>query len=499
MSVSLTETLENSIRNPVATADFDTAASVKAILAEVGVSAADAGGKLTIDGKDPLVPSVFRFASAAAASIGAKAVVAAAIWRERGGAGQDITIDARKAFRRFCGFFDGRWELINGRSPALQWNKYNAFVPIGQPFFHPTKDGRHVIALNVYPSLYTKALKLLNASSDPASINGAIARWNADDLEQAAAEAGVVIAKVRSTEEFLSEAQYRDVLARMPLVSVEKIGESEPIPFKPGGKSPLDGIRALGLSHVIAGGAIGRDLASFGADVLNIWRPDDYDLEAFIWDAQVGMRSTYLADTSEDRKRFDALLSEADVFFSNRHPGFLEQHGLTAEELAAKRPGLVHAQVLLHGATGPWASRPGFDEIGASVSGIFALEGSLAEPKQPPIVPIVDNIVGWVGTVGVLAALRRRAKEGGTYRVRVSLTRICLWLIAMGIFDKDFAKTTAGRGDEHSLVDPDLFTAETPLGTYQGMTEQIGFSSLKTGYQTVLAPMGSSKPEWLQQ
>jgi hypothetical protein len=93
---------------------------------------------------------------------------------------------------------------------------------------------------------------------------------------------------VRSTEEFLSEAQYRDVLARMPLVSVEKIGESEPIPFKPGGKSPLDGIRALGLGHVIAGGAIGRDLASFGADVLNIWRPDGYDLEAFIWDAQVG-------------------------------------------------------------------------------------------------------------------------------------------------------------------------------------------------------------------
>ena len=148
---------------------------------------------------------------------------------------------------------------------------------------------------------------------------------------------------------------------------------------------------------------------------------------------------------------------------------------------------------------GPWASRPGFDEIGACVSGIFALEGSLAEPKQPPIVPIVDNVVGWMGTVGVLAALRRRAKEGGSYRVRVSLTRICLSLIALGIFDKDFAMTTAGRGSEHSLVDPDLFTAETPLGTYQGMTEQIGFSSLKTGYRTVLAPIGSSKPEWLQQ
>ena len=77
-----------------------------------------------------------------------------------------------------------------------------------------------------------------------------------------------------------------------------------------------------------------------------------------MWDAQVGMRSTYLGDTPEDRKRFDGLLSEADVFFSNRHPGFLERHGLTAEELAAKRPGLVHAQVLLHGATGSGKTAP---------------------------------------------------------------------------------------------------------------------------------------------
>src|SRR5262249_27814418 len=158
------------------------------------------------------------------------------------------------------------------------------------------------------------------------------------------------ISKVRSTEEFLKEPQYRDVLARMPLVSVEKIGESEPIPFTPGGQSPLDGIRALGMRHVIAGRAIGRYVASFGADVCNVCRPANHGLETFIWDAQVGMRSTYVGETSKDRKRFDALLSGADVFFSNRHPGFLERQGLTAEELAPKRPGLVHAQVLLHGA-----------------------------------------------------------------------------------------------------------------------------------------------------
>jgi hypothetical protein len=69
--------------------------------------------------------------------------------------------------------------------------------------------------------------------------------------------------------------------------------------------------------------------------------------------------------------------------------------------------------------------------------------------------------------------------------------------MSLGLFDKDFAKAKAGSDAEHEMVAPDLFTAETPLGTYQGMTDQIGFSSLKQGFATVLQPMGASKPEWL--
>jgi len=220
--------------------------------------------------------------------------------------------------------------------------------------------------------------------------------------------------------------------------------------------------------------------------------------EAFYWDTQVGMRSAYLSDTGDDRAKLDELLRGADVFFSNRHPGHLEQVGLTADKVAVGHRGLIHAQVLLHGAEGPWATRPGFDEIGACVSGIFALGGTLEDPRQPPMLPIVDNIVGWFGTVGVLEALRRRAVEGGSYRVRVSLTRVCLWLISLGIFDKELATTTAGSTAEHSAIPPELFTAQTPLGTYQGMTDQIEFSSLPQGFTTtVLHPMGADQPEWL--
>ena len=202
---------------------------------------------------------------------------------------------------------------------------------------------------------------------------------------------------VRTTDEFLNEPQYTEVLSTMPLITVEKIGESEPMPFTKDGQNPLDGIRAFGMGHVIAGGAIGRDLAMYGADVLNIWRPNATELEAFAWDVQVGMRSTILDSSNEDRAKFDNLLKDADVFFANKRPGYLERNGLTAEELCAKKPGLIHAKVILHGDTGPWSNRPGFDEIGAAVSGVFCIEGSPALPKSPVIVPICDNVVGWLG------------------------------------------------------------------------------------------------------
>jgi crotonobetainyl-CoA:carnitine CoA-transferase CaiB-like acyl-CoA transferase len=105
--------------------------------------------------------------------------------------------------------------------------------------------------------------------------------------------------------------------------------------------------------------------------------------------------------------------------------------------------------------------------------------------------------VGWFGIVGILAALRRRAAEGGSYRVTVSLTRTVLWLLSLGIFDKAYAKATAGSSDEHVYVAPDLFTAETPLGTYQGLTDQVVMSRTRGSFKTVLLPRGSSQPEWL--
>jgi len=493
---TLTETLQSKLSNPATASDFDLHRSVNEVLKDVGLTAADSGGKLTFYGQDPIIPSPHRFGAMAAVGLVARSVALAALWRSRTGEGQDIHVDVRKALRRFCGFFEGKWETINGRGPAVGADRDNPFWEI--PLFRKTRDGRHVVAINVYPRVQARALNFLRASDSPESINNAILQWRAQELEAAGQEAGLVFAMVRTNDEFLKEPQYTEVLSRMPLITVEKIGDSEPVPFKSGAKSPLEGIRALGMGHVIAGAGMGRDLSYYGADVLNIWRPNDTEVEAFIWDVQVGMRSTILDGSKEDRAKFDRLLKDADVFFSNRRPGYLERYGLTAEELSQKKPGLIHAKVVLNGERGPWSNWVGFDEIGAAVAGIFANEGTPAQPSSPPIIPVCDNVVGWLGTVGILEALRRRATEGGSYRVVVSLTRTVLWLLSLGIFDKAYAQATAGSTDEHKYVAPDLFTADTPLGSYQGFTDQVVLSRTPGSFRTVLVPRGSSKPEWLE-
>jgi len=489
----LTSKILSNLSNPASSSDFDLEGSVNEVLKYVGMSTSDSGGNLSFYGSDPIIPSRFRFGSMAAVALAAKAIAIAALWRDRTGEGQDIAVDVRKALRRFAGFLDGKWETINGRLPIFS-TSLNPFLTL--PLFRETSDGRHVVALNIYPNIAVQALNFLKSGASNESVQNAILQWRADDLENAAAEAGLVFTKVRTFEEFSKEPQYTEVLAGMPLITVEKIGESEPIPFRKDAKTPLDGIRAMGMGHVIAGAGMGRDLAFYGADVINIWHPNDTEIEGFALDVQVGMRQTILDYSKDDLAKFDHLLKDADIFFANKRPGYLERHGFDAKTLSEKKPGLIHASVLLHGDKGPWKNRPGFDESGGAVAGLFTIEGTPEHPQSPPIIPIADNVVGWLGTIGILSAIRRRAIEGGSYKVTVSLTRTVLWLMSLGIFDKSYAQATAGSSDEHAYIAPDLFTADTPLGTYQGMTEQVIMSKTSGHFKYTLVPKGSSKPEW---
>ena len=124
---SLTSILEAQLGSPTTSPDFDCHSAVNQVLSDVGLTAEDSGGKLSFYGQDPIVPSSFKFGAMAAVGLAARSIALAALWRLRTGEGQDIHVDVRKALRRFSGFFEGKWETINGRSPLL--------LPRDNPFF----------------------------------------------------------------------------------------------------------------------------------------------------------------------------------------------------------------------------------------------------------------------------------------------------------------------------------------------------------------------------
>lgn len=475
---------------------FDIHAALHDVLAGIGFSPADSGGRITFEGRDPIVPSVFRIASAAGIGLVAKSVAMAALWRERTGQGQDIELDLRPAPHRLCPFYDRKWELLNGYPPRNTADPDSPFTLT----FYETQDSRWVMPLNLYPRLRSSALRLLNCSDDPKAVARAIRGWKAAELEQASADAGIVMPMIRSVEELLQEVQYHEVLKALPLVEIEKIGEADPVPFTPAPRAPLSGVRALGMARVIAGAGTGRALALHGADVLNLWRPGDFESDLLYATANVGVRSALLDPASTDgAARLRALLSQADVFYANRRSGFLDRYGLSPAQAAAQRPGIVHASVSLHGERGPWAERPGFDQSAGCVSGIVTLEGEPHAPKLPPILVVNDYLAAWLLSAGIVQALMRRAREGGSWRVHVSLTRLSLWLYSLGVFDKGYAHTTAGQGDgPHAYLDPEVFATDTPCGRYQGVTDQVRMSATPGDYgNTVLVPRGSSAAAWL--
>ncbi len=157
----------------------------------------------------------------------------------------------------------------------------------------------------------------------------------------------------------------------------------------------------------------------------------------------------------------------------------------------------MHVTASLNGERGPWAGRVGFDQTAGSLVGMMNLEGDAGKPALPPILVVNDYIVSWLMAAGAAEALARRAVQGGSYRVHVSLTRAALWILSMGVFDRSYAAEAAGSTEQHRYLDPETFTVDTPLGEYQGVTEQVRMSRTPGRYAVPLVPRGSSKPVWL--
>ena len=156
-----------------------------------------------------------------------------------------------------------------------------------------------------------------------------------------------------------------------------------------------------------------------------------------------------------------------DVFSQGYRPGTLGTRGFSPEALAKLRPGIVFVSLCAFGHVGPWASRRGFDTVVQTVSGITSRQGELfpGAAPGPQFYPVsaIDYLTGYLMAFGALVALGRRAREGGSWLVRISLAQTGRWLIGRGQVPeaelKDVPKEfTAEELERWSM------TSDTPMG-----------------------------------
>jgi crotonobetainyl-CoA:carnitine CoA-transferase CaiB-like acyl-CoA transferase len=295
---------------------------------------------------------------------------------------------------------------------------------------------------------------------------------------------------VRENAEWLEHPHGRALAAR-PVVEIEKIADSDPEPFPAEGRA-LEGIRVLDLTRILAGPVAARTCAEHGADVLMVAAKRLPQIKNFVIDLSHGKRSCYLdLGVPEEAARLKELVREADVFSQGYRPEVLATRGFGPEELAALRPGLVYTTISCFGAHGPLRDRAGWEQVAQSVTGICH-DGGVDHPALLPA-PACDYTTGYLGAYGTLLALARRAVEGGSYHVNVSLCQSGMFLYRQGKVDYpgpdlDLSPTEAAELQMDS---------DTAYGAIRHLAPVIKFSETTPGWSRPSPALGSDAPEWL--
>ena len=464
------------------------------ILREVGMEIDDSGGKVTFAGKDPVRKTVVKVGGATAAVLAANAVADAAIWKERTGESQDVHVDLRKAWVE-----QSPWQvdaapytLINGTCKTFNINVVGVMNPL-----LPTRDGRFMCICPIYPSQERKFLNLLNSGPSEAQMREATIRRDSAELESAAEVAQIPMHVVRTAEEFAATEQGK-IQAEMPLIHIEKIGESDPIPL-PNGKRPLSGLKVLNMVHAVAGPCVQRALTAQGAESLNINMPDWVEYENFFFQADVGMKQAYLdARKPQNREKVYDLIKDADVFVENLKPGLVDREGYSAQAFAEKKPGIIYVSVKMMAHEGPWSHWAGFDVNAAGVVGWYTAEGTPDQPLLPQQVNVVcDILTGYMGAIGVKAALLRRAKEGGSYKVSVSLSQVAAYMMGLGLNNKEDLANLENLGPDHQIMKVNTQKGMTPFGEFLRAGSQVdGMKTPQFWDDPMLHVPGSEMPKW---
>lgn len=441
----------------------------------------DALDCVRLTGSDPVYPSSFAVATAAQSTIAAAALAACEVGHLRGTPRQRVAVDAVHAAAECLGWFS-----IDGRVPEL-WDKFSGL--------YRARDGWVRIHAN-FPHHRDGALRLLGldpSTADRGAAERAMLGWDAVAYETASAEAGLVASALRSFTQWDATEAGRAVAAQ-PLLTITRIGDADPLPL-PGlsaQQRPLEGVRVLDLTRILAGPVGGRALAAYGADVMLVNAPHLPNIEA-IADTSRGKRSAHVdLRDAEGRATMGRLLDGAHVFVQGYRPGALAQWGLGVQDLARRRPGVVCVSLSAYGAQGPWNERRGFDSLVQTAMGFNLAEAEAAgDPARPRPLPmqILDEATGYLIAFGAAAAFVRQQREGGSWHVQVSLAQTGHWLRQLGRIQDGFAVAAPA-------LDPYLETSASGFGILRAVRHSAQLDRTPAAWTRPSVPPGTSAAAW---
>jgi len=356
--------------------------------------------------------------------VGATTLAVAALWHDRGGPAPGARTSVREATTSFR---SEQFLRVDGEAPKL-WADLSGDYPAADGWVRLHCNFRHHQAA---------ALAALGVERDRDAVAAAVATRGAEELVEAVTAEGGCATSMRPLAAWREHPQ-GSAVAQLPLIATDRIGEA-PVRLPGAADRPLGGVRVLDLTRVIAGPVCGRVLASHGAEVLRVGAAHLPTFATLDLDTGFGKRWCNLdLRAPDDRDTFAALVRDADVVVQSYRPGSLAGLGLGASDLAALRPGVVVVSLSAYGQAGPWSERRGFDSLVQLASGLAHEQAVVSGVDRPVALPCqaLDHGSGWLAALGAVAALRRRAREGGSWHVRVSLARTSAWLDSLGRVDR---------------------------------------------------------------
>jgi len=242
---------------------------------------------------------------------------------------------------------------------------------------------------------------------------------------------------------------------------------------------PLQGIRVLDLTRVLAGPWAGQNLADLGAEVIKIERPkkgDDSRAFGPPWLKDAQGRDTaeaaYFACANRGKKSLTLdlahpqgqaiareLAAKSDVLLENFKFGDLERYGLGYAQLKEANPGLIYCSITGFGHTGPWRERPGYDFMIQGMGGLMSITGERDDRPgggpQKAGIPIADLITGMYASIAVCAALAHRAKSGAGQHLDLALLDSLVAVLANQGANYLATGVAPGRlGNDHPNIAP---------------------------------------------